>query len=185
MDIIFLDFDGVLNSAESHFLNEDLKKHIWGIDSRNVIFLNELVKDSGASIVVSSSWRLMGTLNELQAILEKHGLMKDVVIGVTDDLRGYRGEEIQKWLDEHPEVTNYVILDDSSDMLPSQIEHFVRTSNVSGFSLTHLRAAAEILNPDSKLATRLDKMGIEARKILHPEQLYVPVQCRENPKNEV
>lgn len=32
-----------------------------------------------------------------------------------------RGNEIDKWLKEHTEVTNYVILDDDSDMLVKQI----------------------------------------------------------------
>ena len=30
---------------------------------------------------------------------------------------------------KHPEVTNYVILDDDNDMLTSQYENFVRTAN--------------------------------------------------------
>jgi hypothetical protein len=40
-----------------------------------------------------------------------------------------RGHEVQYWLDEHPEVERYVILDDDNDFLPHQRGNFVRTAN--------------------------------------------------------
>jgi hypothetical protein len=88
------------------------------------------------------------------------------VIGITPNLtygRGFsdhtpRGVEIQQWLDEHPDVTNYVILDDDSDMLEHQMKNFVVTfDNVDhpdsvdiGYGLTKICAekAIEILNRD-------------------------------------
>ena len=67
-----------------------------------------------------------------------------------------RGKEIQQWLDEHPEVTNYVIFDDDSDMLEHQMNNFICTfDNVDhpdsvdiGYGLTKICAeqAIKILN---------------------------------------
>jgi len=39
-----------------------------------------------------------------------------------------RGHEIELWLKMHPEVSNYVIIDDN-DMLDNQGVNFVRTAN--------------------------------------------------------
>lgn len=67
-----------------------------------------------------------------------------------------RGYEIEEWLNKHPEVENYVILDDDDDMLDSQLNNFVRTSGNSdhpdkidiGYGLTKICTdkAIKILN---------------------------------------
>ncbi len=45
-----------------------------------------------------------------------------------------RGEEIKMWLEKHPEVKVYAILDDDSDMLPDQIPNFFQTSWKTGLT---------------------------------------------------
>jgi hypothetical protein len=39
-----------------------------------------------------------------------------------------RGKEIKAWLEAHPDVTRYAIVDDDNDMLPEQQEHYFKTS---------------------------------------------------------
>ncbi len=39
-----------------------------------------------------------------------------------------RGNEIQEWLDRHPEVEKYAILDDDIDMLHTQMPNFFKTN---------------------------------------------------------
>jgi hypothetical protein len=61
-----------------------------------------------------------------------------MVIGRTPRLGTERGEEIQKWIDDNPEimkdVDNFVILDDDGDMCHFVgTEHFVKTDNKVGF----------------------------------------------------
>ena len=48
---------------------------------------------------------------------------------ITPSLSGdaQRGDEIREWLSKNP-VDNFIILDDDSDMLKSQLERFVQTS---------------------------------------------------------
>src|SRR4029077_13990518 len=98
--------------------------------------LNQLVAETGAKIVISSSWRLYVRWQDLGPALARHGLVGDV-IGETPDLVNdsiwlerwhtrtagpfmyehlERGWEIREWLFAHPEVTAFVILDDVSDM---------------------------------------------------------------------
>jgi len=50
------------------------------------------------------------------------------------------------WLDQHPEVNNYLILDDDSNMLEEQLPHFVKTSLISGMNYDNFIKAKEILS---------------------------------------
>lgn len=58
----------------------------------------------------------------------------------------YRGSEIKEWLDEHPEVTNYVIIDDDNDMLEEQEPYLVQTSWYDGINDYDVEKAIKILN---------------------------------------
>lgn len=98
--------------------------------------LNRMIAASGAKIVISSSWRLFSRWQDLGPALARYGLVGEV-IGGTPDLvndpvwleawrtrdgapfqyeRMERGWEIREWLAAHPDVTEFVILDDCSDM---------------------------------------------------------------------
>lgn len=61
-------------------------------------------------------------------------------------IQRHRGTEIQMWLDAHPEVDNYVILDDDTDMLDSQYEHFVHINYEEGLNEETANQAINILN---------------------------------------
>lgn len=132
MKIVFLDFDGVLNHAGMLMGRTALWKDEDEFDPHNVGCLNHLLEVSGAKIVVSSSWRKIMKYEELVALLARVGVRGEVIgktphyvknMGIYGTHEGHgggwspRGAEIQEWLDEHPEVTHFVILDDSDDML--------------------------------------------------------------------
>jgi len=126
--VIFLDIDGVLNSRQSWAQ----RKHGSGteaIDPDAMARLNRLLRQSGASIVVSSSWR--STVARTREVLCANGLCWPTrVIGCTPRsevawgehglyVARQRGDEIQAWLDQHPDrVRRFVILDDGDDMGP-------------------------------------------------------------------
>lgn len=163
MKIIFLDIDGVLNVYDQ------------GYDQYGQIFhrhfennLKWIIEETGAKIVISSTWRFAGLEKMKQMWIDRQ--LPGEVIDVTVDcyqligegkFENYdeveRGHEIQQWLDEHQtEVTHYVILDDDNDMLQSQRHNFVRTANNInhpdcvdiGYGLTRICAekAIRILN---------------------------------------
>jgi hypothetical protein len=135
MKAIFLDFDGVLNVIPQ------------GHDDFGGIFhpefvenLGRIIEETGAKLIISSSWRHMG-LERLNRMWEQRGYPGEI-IGITPDLRWgtpeeklepgekkyVRGDEIQAILDQYYQITNYVILDDDNDMLVSQLGNFVMTS---------------------------------------------------------
>lgn len=145
MRVIFLDFDGVLNSRESwdtctqmHRDHKSARLNPPAVDR-----LARLVKESRAAIVVSSSWRAFWSLDQLKTWLSKFGIPKNTIIGKTPRCDVMRGREIRQWLDDHPEVTSFVVLDDDSDMETVHHRH-VKTSWETGLQDDHVEEALNL-----------------------------------------
>lgn len=166
MKVIFLDFDGVLNSHQSAVfwhnrrdqdkwendmyrdwtgtLKEYIAMEFCPIALSNV---EELIRRvPGVKVVISSSWRVGETVESLKQILKPSQIICNAMIDTTESFSNTRGNEIKKWLDEHPEVDQYVIIDDDRDMLDSQKENFVNTSPLHGFQYGDILWAERILN---------------------------------------
>lgn len=117
---IFLDVDGVLNSA-AWFARRGARPperpHFdHAVDPGAITRLNRLCQATGAGIVVSSIWRHGASLRQLRADFARVGC-DGKVVGKTPDLPGRnRGAEIAAWLETHPPITAFVILDDDADM---------------------------------------------------------------------
>lgn len=141
MNIIFLDIDGVLNCEVYYAKQEkDPDGHSSQICSTRLGWLNQLCKDVNAKVVVSSSWKENGVEE-----LKKRGATFEI-LGVTPSCNAdfvFRGNEIYKWiLDNQKDVlevpyyefNSYVIIDDDSDMLLWQQNHFFQTDGYSGLT---------------------------------------------------
>ena len=144
--MIFLDIDGVLNSA-IYYKSVDRSKKGWSrFDPKSVAMVTKLLLKYSAKIVISSTWRY-GALNLLSEELKKSGLKhylhKDWKTPFIHPPN--RGKEIKLWLDKHPEVTNYLILDDDINILDEMKLHFVKTEIYFGMKDEHFIKAKEIL----------------------------------------
>ena len=145
--VIFLDIDGVLNNRPWLLANKSVAI-IDRMDPIAVARLNKLVELTGASIVVSSSWRLpfiwSDNADGMNALLDRNGV-KAVILGMTPHLRGEasRGDEIALWLSTNP-VDAFVILDDVNDM-GSLADKLVETHMDHGLLDEHVQAAIKIL----------------------------------------
>jgi len=92
MRVLFLDFDGVLNS--SRYMRENRRRFEGGvlhrvsdaIDRAAVARLDAVVARTGAKVVISSSWRKSVTLSSLRRLLRVTGFRGEV-IGATPILR--------------------------------------------------------------------------------------------------
>ena len=131
--VIFLDVDGVLNSRA--FLATYHRAGI-AIDPTRLVLLRQIVEASGADIVLTSSWRLHWDSNEalcnetgkqMNAIFAQAGLK---ILDKTPDLGFVRYEEVVRWLEEHPQVKNFVVLDDEPFEEGILKGHFVLTSRL-------------------------------------------------------
>lgn len=145
MKVLFLDIDGVCNSGAWAKQGNSL----WhGTDPQAVQLVKQIIKATNCAVVLSSTWRLYP---EARAVV-----WRDVChfIDCTVDYqagakRGIveRGLEVQAWLDKHPKVTQYAILDDDSDFLPYQW-HFKTTfeegltPEIAEAVISHLNAVA-------------------------------------------
>lgn len=157
---IFLDIDGVLNSNDYFSSLEHIKRMdkflemgfdssiaygVSSIDPVAVKNLNKLVKDTGAKIVVSSTWRTSPNLSEIFKISG----IEAPIFSITPSSRSrIRGEEIQAWLDKKAESPyKYIILDDDSDMLRDQLPYFIQVDWMArGLSKNDVKLATKILN---------------------------------------
>lgn len=134
--VLFLDIDGVLNSRRTHHALGQYPmelEHLAGMsDPVALRMLQRLCDSAGVSVVLSSAWRKIYAFEDVGKAL---GLP---IIDATCDWcrKGLtqRGEEIQEWLDRHPDVEHWAIVDDGNDMLPSQQSRFVRTSEREGLT---------------------------------------------------
>ena len=152
---IFLDIDGVLQSPSSqrrfkHDLDElrrrladdlddaaylDFDKydlgaiyHDWDKDA--VERLRALCEDFGAEIVVSSDWRRGKSVEMLRAYFRIHDLHRHVTdkTGESGGPPHYRAGEVKDYLDAHPGIERFVIVDDGyrkefDELFPEQFVH--------------------------------------------------------------
>ena len=137
---LFLDVDGVLTSSRSEIargIPKDLSPaEVLKFDQVAVGLVRRLCDVGEVGVVISSARRAAHHWTEFGRALNLP------TIGQTPAL-GRRGVEIQAWLDAHPEIEQFAILDDLDEMLATQRPHFVRTTYSDGLCFTTLRDLAE------------------------------------------
>jgi len=115
--------------------------------------LNHILTETGALIVVSSTWRAH-RYNGLSRIFESWKIDRPIFSLTPDLTRKHgviyegvqRGDEIQKWLDEHQDLTeSFVILDDDTDM-KHLLHRLVRTRSDIGLTTQDAHRAIALLN---------------------------------------
>lgn len=159
--IIFLDFDGVVNTFYWEKQPDGSLKHTmcWPSDGyvnniQAIGWLNELFYKIPYDIVVSSTWRMHLTEIELQEILWRSGLKKDIkVVGKTPVLYQQRGFEIEKWLKDNNFKQKFIILDDDSDM-GELLGVLVRCDCYNGFGLHEFNKAFRLLDNENEVTIK-------------------------------
>ena len=170
--VLFLDFDGVVNSHESFHLNHLARTKERELRGEGAEFapqfcfpmghlypplierLNKIMEQTDCHIVVSSAWRIGHSVEQLAEWLTKKGFCfgNKIIDRTGQNSKDARGGEIQDWLDEHPEVTQYVVLDDdSADIIGDYTtkkhpENFVHTDGMWGLQDVGVEKAIKILN---------------------------------------
>lgn len=109
---VFLDIDGVMNSRTTCERTPDY--HV-GIDDLRVEVLAKAIKKYGPTdIVLSSDWKeLRPEADDYVYLISKLANYGLELVGKTTDYYNNRGEGIQHYLESHPEIDEYVILDDN------------------------------------------------------------------------
>ncbi len=121
MRVLFLDFDGVLHPlglqlVEQRFINGKPVARPYAVEFFCWVPLlaQWLQAHPDVVLVVHSSWRAS---HSEAALADYLGPLKERVLGATDaNLEKY--PSILAWLDAHPEVSSYRILDDALQEFP-------------------------------------------------------------------
>ena len=169
--IVFLDINGVLNDFEWR------RKQVGGarINPATVVHLNQIVSRARAEVVISSSWRNVYGVDEVESMLVDAGYAFELIgrtpirnehdDAVFERIAGRRpkagehwprGYEIQQWIDGESNIGGIVILDDRTDMAPLDAHH-IQIDRRSGLSEAHVVEALERLERPLRGARRSRK----------------------------
>ena len=145
MIIIFLDIDGVMNS-DNYYKSVITKKPFSRFDPTSVKIIKNLINEFDAKIVISSLWRF-AMKKELAKELKSNALVKHLHNDWSTPVLqpSHRGKEIKLWLDMHPEITNFLIIDDDNDILEEHRSKFIKTDILDGLQAEHYYKARTIL----------------------------------------
>lgn len=168
MNLIFLDIDGVFNNHPPLCVDSQCGT----IDRDKVRLFNEVLRRTGANVVLSSAWRYFFyrgemSLRGIEWLLRSHGMMSGRLIGITDadtlvrcekwdygkpwPMTDERGSQITKYLErfrsDGGEVKKYVVVDDLDLGIVAAGHPFVRTDGNVGLTEADCRKMVELLNP--------------------------------------
>lgn len=160
MKVLFLDFDGVLNS-EGYRDDPDLYLEA-PIEPAKMPLLKRIVDATGCKIVLSTSWRdywsftgehtdRIGTF--IDKIFSDFGMR---VTGKTPERNFFRrDEEVDFWLRDHHFITkieSYCILDDIDEIFfdANIREHLILTNSKIGLTDDDVKRAIDMLNGGTK-----------------------------------
>lgn len=148
MKVVFLDFDGVLNTRD---YRERYGNIGAGIDKSKMPLLKRLVDSTGARIVIITSLREYWDKNPdncdyygkvINETFAKYGLEIYDKTGTSDS--GKREEEILDWIVKKDGIRSYVAIDDGDLRTTFLNRNFVQPKD--GLEEEHIDKAIEILN---------------------------------------
>ena len=166
--IIFLDFDGVLNTE--YYQNLLCYQGLAYQDEYGALFdpettkqLKRIIDATSAKIVIESSWKFLGleAMQEMWSIRQLPGQVIDITSSSASDqwlltanlddidpaMEHCKGIEIASWLtDNAGSDANYVIIDDEYVILDSQLTSFILTNPYDGITEELADKAISILN---------------------------------------
>jgi hypothetical protein len=174
MKVIFLDIDGVLNSTTDFMEKDYVEDHPYNhgaevISPGKLALLEEILKQTDAKIVVSSTWRELFSIKELYDMFVERGFTfpRTVFVGRTEssgfslsgdrELYG-RTHRISEWLEKRDDIEAYVIIDDMEQHLFNEEhhEHFVQTDFHNGLNYYSMKRAIDILGRNEEYQKKQD-----------------------------
>jgi hypothetical protein len=136
MKLIFLDIDGVLNR------NGNRPPNVCEIEENPLSLLSDLIRRSGAEVILTSSWRLT-TDEPWREPLLRGGVS---VADQTARLNGNnRRREVELYLESHAPVESFVILDDQAGRWGKLKNNCVHINPKVGLTEANVAQALKIL----------------------------------------
>jgi len=148
MKIIFLDVDGVLNNDDT----TSTHGVFVGWDKRCVDRLNHIIRKTDAAVVISSSWRMHRSMNEIIHLFNVEMGIRGTILGSTPIQNvEERGAEIGAWMKFFKKKTGrdidrFVIIDDVDPLMFR--DHWIETDTCIGLTNKDVEQAVRCLNGD-------------------------------------
>lgn len=138
MNILFLDFDGVLTTRDSISLAKEMstpnriEHHALSIDRECMKNLNRVVTTSGCAVVVTGAIAKLYNKQELQYMFNRAGF-KHMILDVAPGMP--REEAISEWIGGWPyPIAKFACVDDSKPMYNKYSEWLVHTNFDTGLT---------------------------------------------------
>lgn len=158
--ILMLDIDGVLCTFRPHLALGKKGGIMQALDPIGLQFINHLCREFNLAVTISSSKRkndppprpypytpAPGESNHLRGYLKSAGLCAEFHKAWATPIlsSGFRGDEINAWIDANGMPSSLLILDDDSDFHDWQKSFLVKTSSIDGILTDHMIQAQKIL----------------------------------------
>lgn len=158
MNVIFLDLDGVLVPQSLWGKRKETGEKFDPFSDERVARLNVITKKWDAKIVLSTDWRLYGDLSEMQQMFQARGVVAEI-IGMTEifDVERFseskasvRAREILAYVQNHPEITDWIAIDDlpMRNYLPKG--NFYMTNLYDGLLVKDMQKINQMINSKQK-----------------------------------
>ena len=134
MRVLFTDIDGVLNP---HWRTK------WSKPAISIY--NQLCEQFDLKIVITSTWRLNHTKEQLNTIFKQQGINFEIYDFTPHIDQADRGIEIKEWLKNNA-VDNFVIIDDKTSDIEPHINNVVKCRSWIGLSQDEYKEIEIILN---------------------------------------
>lgn len=145
MKVLFLDIDGVLNNETTKDkIEQGPFEGFLSVDRRLAKLYMDWLEGKDIYVVLSSTWRNHPEMTD--ELIRKGIYWKEATPRI-----GYRGAEIDAWLNNAVGVEAYAILDDVQQFTSKQRPYFVKTSYVKGLTPKNLKKVEKILNLNDRL----------------------------------
>ena len=144
MKVLFLDIDGVLCTLRAHYAYAHKRRGI--IDSWDPVGAKAIkeVCNTGVKIVISSSWRHYcvnpyDKSDILGVRLSEHKLTEHLHKDWKTGIDGTRGKEIRQWLSKHPNIKDFIVLDDDIFDMEDVTPYVIHTNANDGMSTDDIK----------------------------------------------
>lgn len=161
MKVLFLDFDGVMNSHSGYVMRNyegEALEEEYLLFEEHIEVLNWLMNEvPDTKIIISSTWRKYLKLKEMRdKMVEKGFQYPDAVIGVTP-IGKSRGLDIKDWLENNKDndIESFIIVDDAN-IKEYKDDHFIRIHPNYGFLHYDAMYCKCVLNNDKDENGRLN-----------------------------
>lgn len=147
MKLLFLDFDGVLNS-DYWFQSKQYRMQKDDFDPKLIDRINEIVKITGAKVIISSSWKSAYSVSELDEMLKTRGAkfkVEDKTPRTNFNMTN-RGIEIESYINSLSELPESIVIIDDVNNMGTLSPYLILTDERYGITKNDVKSAIEMLN---------------------------------------